>query len=420
MKIMVIGKGGREHALVKAFAENKEVDKVYCIPGNGGTNLIDRCENVNLKTIGGMVDFAVKMGVKIAMPGSEETLVNCIVDKFTDAGIETFGPHGDAAMLEGSKAFAKDFMEKYGIRTADFRQFAVHEDAVEYLDKCKFPVVIKADGLAAGKGVLICGIRKEAEDALKKLMIDRHFGKAGETVVIEEYLKGFEASIHCFYDGKTFLPLLSAKDHKKIGEGEIGPNTGGMGVVVPNPGIDNDLWRDFEENILFPTKIGLESEGLQFQGVIFFGLMIQNGKCYLLEYNMRMGDPETQGLLALLDYDFTSLVVKTLSGNLNGTKLRWKKGSSCCVVLASGGYPGEYRKGYRIEGLSDINNSEVFMAGADLENGGLVTSGGRVLSVVSAGVDLEDARRKCYADVERITFDSMIYRKDIGKFSIPE
>lgn len=414
MKIMVLGSGGREHALACAFLKNRDVEKIYCVPGNGGTEDLERCENVNLRTIDEIVRFGGEKGVSLAMPGSEATLVEGIVDRLTDAGIKAFGPDRKAAMLEGSKAFAKDFMNRFGVRTAEYRKFSSYGDALEYLSECSFPIVIKADGLAAGKGVIICRIREEAEDALKLIMVDKHFGSSGDRVVIEEFLEGFEASIHCFFDGKTFLPLLSAKDHKKIGEGERGPNTGGMGVVAPNPWMTDELWEDFNKNILSPTQEGLLSEGLSFQGVIFFGVLVQNGRCYLLEYNMRMGDPEIQGMLSLLDSDFTTLVTDTLSGKLENTELKWKEGSACCVVLASEGYPGSYRTGYEIKGITSDISSNIYMAGVQKKEGIPVTSGGRVLSVTAVGSSLEEARSLCYRDVEKISFEGKTFRKDIG------
>ncbi len=414
MKIMVLGSGGREHALTCAFLKNRDVEKIYCVPGNGGTEDLEKCENVNLKTIDGIVRFCREKGIDLAMPGSEAALVKGIVDRLTEAGIKAFGPDRKAAMLEGSKAFAKDFMNKYGVRTAGYRSFSSYKDALGYLSECPFPAVIKADGLAAGKGVIICRRREEAEDALKLIMVDKHFGSSGDRVVIEEFLEGFEASIHCFFDGKTFLPLLSAKDHKKIGEGERGPNTGGMGVAAPNPGMTDELWEDFNKNILAPTKEGLLSEGLTFQGVIFFGVLVQNGRCYLLEYNMRMGDPETQGMLSLLDSDFTTLVTGTLSGKLENTELKWKEGCACCVVLASEGYPGTYRTGYEIKGITPDISSNIYMAGVQKKEGLPVTSGGRVLSVTAVGSNLEEARSLCYRDVEKISFKGKTFRKDIG------
>ena len=414
MKIMITGSGGREHALAAAFLKNKRVENVYCIPGNGGTEDLDRCENVELSAITDIVRFASEEKIDLVMPGSEASLVEGIADRLQEAGIKVFGPRKNAAMLEGSKAFAKDFMKKYGIRTAGYRSFTDFKTAMEYAEKCPLPAVVKADGLAAGKGVIICRTGDDIRNALKLMMVDRAFGDSGKKVVMEEFLEGFEASIHCFFDGETFVPLLSAKDHKKIGEGETGPNTGGMGVVVPNPGMSEELWADFTSSILEPTKKGLLSEDLRFSGVIFFGLMIQNGKCSLLEYNMRMGDPETQGMLAMLESDFTSLVEAAVSGELSNTEVRWKDGSACCVVLASRGYPGKYETGFKISGIPEVTNSAVHPAGMKKIDGIPVTSGGRVLSIVSNGHSLFEARERCYREVNKISFEGMTFRKDIG------
>ncbi len=414
MKILITGSGGREHALASAFLKNKKVTRVFCVPGNGGTEDLEGCENIRLTDIGDVVRFASDNNIDLVMPGSEVFLVEGIADRLQDAGIKVFGPHRNAAMLEGSKVLAKDFMNKYGIRSAGYRSFSDYKTASEYADTCPLPAVVKADGLAAGKGVVICKTREELRNAIKLMMIEKVFGTSGESIVVEEFLEGFEASIHCFFDGETFIPLMSARDHKKIGEGETGPNTGGMGVVVPNPGMNEELWNDFTVNILEPTGKGLLSEGLGFSGVVFFGLIIREGKCRLLEYNMRMGDPETQGMLAMLESDFTSLVESAVNGKLDSAVLKWKEGSACCVVLASGGYPGSYESGFEIKGISDITESTVHPAGISRQNGKPVTSGGRVMSIVSTGKSLTEARELCYSEIEKISFSKMVYRKDIG------
>jgi len=365
LKILITGSGGREHALVRMLLKNEKVEKVYCAPGNGGTALEKGCENIPLTDIRELADFASVNGVTLALPGSEDMLVAGIADRFQEKGIPVLGPHKKAARLEGSKCFAKEFMQKYGIKTAAYRNFSSYESAESYLNECDYPVVLKADGLAAGKGVLICNNQSEAETALNQLMKDRQFGDAGDNIVIEEFLEGVEASILSLYDGKEILPLLSAKDHKKIGEGETGPNTGGMGVIAPNPHVSEQVMDAFRKDILKPTLEGLQKESLQFQGVIFFGLMINEKGVYLLEYNLRLGDPETQAVLSLLDSDLLELVEKTVGGNLAGTDLQWKSGSSCCVVLASGGYPGNFEKGKCITGLDDCRSS-IYIAGATL------------------------------------------------------
>ena len=413
MKILVTGSGGREHALVKKLLQNPDVTKVYCAPGNGGTESEEGCENVPLTDPQYLADFAAANQIDMALPGSEDMLVAGIADRFKEKGIPVLGPHRAAALLEGSKCMAKDFMKKYGIKTAAYGNFTDYDEAREYLETAGFPIVLKADGLAAGKGVLICADLTEAVDALDTLMKGRAFGDAGDSIVIEEFLTGVEASILSFYDGKTIMPLLSAKDHKKILEGETGPNTGGMGVISPNPHVDERVMDLFNTEILEPTRRGLDKEGLNFAGVIFFGLMINEKGVYLLEYNLRMGDPETQAVLSLLDSDLLELIQASIEGRLDTVQPEWKSGSSCCVVIASGGYPGSYEKGKKITGIGS-SQSDVFIAGAKLENGELYTSGGRVLNVVATGATLEEARRNCYADVSRISFENSVYRKDIG------
>ncbi len=419
MKILITGSGGREHALVRMLLKNNKVEKIFCAPGNGGTALEPGCENVSLTEIQELADFAHKKGVSLALPGSEDMLVAGIADEFQKKGIPVLGPHKKAAMLEGSKCLAKEFMQKYGIKTAEYRNFNSYEEARPYLNQCSYPVVLKADGLAAGKGVLICRDKAEAEDGLKQLMQDRQFGAAGDSIVIEEFLEGVEASILSLYDGNTILPLLSAKDHKKIGEGETGPNTGGMGVISPNPHVDAGVMDAFQKDILLPTLRGLQEEKLQFKGVIFFGLMINEKGVYLLEYNLRLGDPETQAVLSLMESDLLHIVEQTISGSLSSAELKWKEGSSCCVVLASGGYPGKYEKDKIITGIDDCTNS-VYVAGAALKDGQLATTGGRVLNVVATGRDLAEAREKCYRDIELIRFDDMVFRKDIGLAALSE
>jgi phosphoribosylamine---glycine ligase len=413
MKILVTGSGGREHALVKKLLENPSVEMVYCAPGNGGTALEEGCENIPLTDISSLADFAAEKAVDLALPGSEDMLVAGIADLLKEKGIPVLGPHRAAALLEGSKCLAKDFMKKYGIKTAAYENFSSLDKAEKYLEGCEFPIVLKADGLAAGKGVLICQNRNEAFDALQALMNDKKFGAAGDKIVIEEFLEGIEASILSFYDGKTILPLLSAKDHKKIGEGESGPNTGGMGVISPNPFVDEKVMSLFQEEIMKPTIEGLAEEGLQFAGVIFFGLMINDKGVYLLEYNLRMGDPETQAVLSLLDSDLLEMIQAALDGSLKSCKPRWKEGSSCCVVMASGGYPEAYEKNKIISGIEKCSSS-VYIAGAALNDNKLLTQGGRVLNVVATASDLETARKHCYEDVANISFQNAVYRRDIG------
>ena len=413
MKILVTGSGGREHALIQSLLKNNSVEKIYCAPGNGGTEGEALCENVPLSDPAELADFAERKGVNLAVPGSEDMLVAGIADLFKNKGIPVLGPDKAAARLEGSKCFAKDFMEKYGIRTASYKNFTSFKEADKWLDNCPYPTVLKADGLAAGKGVLICENREDAKKGLQELMVDKQFGDAGSSIVIEEFLQGVEASILSFFDGETILPLLSAKDHKKIGENETGPNTGGMGVVSPNPHLTDEIMEGIKAEILAPTLKGLKAENLLFSGVIFFGVMITEKGNYLLEYNLRMGDPETQAVLSLLDSDLLELIQACVNNKLAGITPVWKDGASCCVVLASGGYPGSYAKGYEITGLSEADCS-VYMAGARRENNALYTAGGRVLNVVATGKTLDEAREKAYRNVDRIDFKDKVFRRDIG------
>lgn len=413
MKLLVIGAGGREHAIIWKLLQNENVEKIFAAPGNAGTESMEKTENLNITDIDELLKFAKENKIDLTILGSEELLVAGIVDKFQAEGLKIFGPHQKAAMLEGSKTFSKDFMKKYGVKTAEYENFDNYDKAFAYLDKCDYPLVIKASGLAAGKGVIIAQNRQEAEEALKDIMLDSKFGSAGAEVVIEEFLEGVEASILSFYDGNTIVPFVSAKDHKKIGEGETGLNTGGMGVIAPNPYVDEDVKEAFERDIMNPTLEGLKAEGLQFAGVIFFGLMITSKGVYSLEYNMRMGDPETQAVLPLMENDFLDLVLHALEGGLDMVEVKWKNKSAVCVVMAAGGYPESYNKGDLIEGLDKVEN-QVFMAGVKNE-GGFRTNGGRVLNLVALGDNLEVARKNAYEDIKNITFDKSYYRKDIGE-----
>ncbi len=413
MKLLVIGAGGREHAITWKLAQNENVEKIFVAPGNAGTESVKIAENVNITDIDKLLEFAKVEKIDLTILGSEELLVAGIVDRFKEKGLKIFGPHQKAAMLEGSKTFAKDFMKKYGVKTAAYENFDNYEEAHKYIDKCDFPLVVKASGLAAGKGVIIVQNKVEAEEALKDIMLDSKFGNAGAEVVIEEFLEGVEASILSFYDGQKIVPFVSAKDHKKIGEGEIGLNTGGMGVIAPNPYVTEEVNNAFMEDILNPTLNGLKSEGFDFAGVIFFGLMITKKGVYSLEYNMRMGDPETQVVLPLMETDLLDLILHALEGALDMVEVKWKKKSAVCVVMAAGGYPVSYNKGDLIEGLDNVNN-QIFIAGAKRDNG-IRTNGGRVLNVVALVDTLECARKNTYNDVSKILFKDAYYRKDIGE-----
>lgn len=413
MKILVVGSGGREHAICWKVSQNEKVEKVFCAPGNGGTAMLPKGENVNIKGIDELLEFALKEKIDLTIVGSEELLVDGIVDRFQEKGLKIFGPDKKAALLEGSKAYAKDFMKKYGVKTAAYEVFTEVDKAKEYIKTCEFPLVVKASGLAAGKGVLICQNLEEALKAVDEIMVDKVFSAAGEKIVVEEFLDGVEASILSVTDSKVILPFISAKDHKKIGEKETGLNTGGMGTIAPNPYVTKEVYDAFINGIMNPTLEGIKAEGMNFVGVIFFGLMITDKGVYLLEYNMRMGDPETQVVLPLLESDFIELLESGLKGDLANADVKWSNKSACCVVLASGGYPEAYNKGYEITGIDKVDNM-VFVAGAKAEDGKLLTSGGRVLNVVAVGDNLEDARAKAYADAEKIDFTGKYCRKDIG------
>lgn len=413
MKILVVGSGGREHAICWKVSQNEKVEKVFCAPGNGGTAMLPKGENVNIKGIDELLEFALKEKIDLTIVGSEELLVDGIVDRFQEKGLKIFGPDKKAALLEGSKAYAKDFMKKYGVKTAAYEVFTEVDKAKEYIKTCEFPLVVKASGLAAGKGVLICQNLEEALKAVDEIMVDKVFSAAGEKIVVEEFLDGVEASILSVTDSKVILPFISAKDHKKIGEKETGLNTGGMGTIAPNPYVTKEVYDAFINGIMNPTLEGIKAEGMNFAGVIFFGLMITDKGVYLLEYNMRMGDPETQVVLPLLKSDFIELLESGLKGDLANADVKWSNKSACCVVLASGGYPEAYNKGYEITGIDKVDNM-VFVAGAKAEDGKLLTSGGRVLNVVAVGDNLEDARAKAYADAEKIDFTGKYCRKDIG------
>lgn len=414
MKILVIGSGAREHAICNNLLKNEKVSKVYCAPGNAGTAREKNCENVKISTIDEILNFAKKESIDLTIVGSEEMLVYGIVDKFEENGLKIFGPNKQAAILEGSKAYAKDFMKKYGVKTAEYELFTDYDKANEYLNKCNYPIVIKASGLALGKGVLICQNKEEAKNALEDIMVKKIFKEAGNEVVIEEFLEGVEASILSVTDSNVIIPFISAKDHKKVGDNDTGNNTGGMGVISPNPYYTKETEELFIKDILEPTLKGIKAEKMSFAGIIFFGIMITKKGVYLLEYNVRMGDPETQAVLQLLETDYLSIIESAMKRELSTLNIKWKNKHACCVVMASGGYPASYNKGYKIEGIDKING-QCFIAGAKLdENNNIITDGGRVLNVVNIADSLEEARKLTYADIEKIDFKDKYYRKDIG------
>ena len=414
MKILLIGSGGREHAIARKFAQNNKVQKIYCAPGNGGTALEQKCENINIIGMNELVKFAKDNKIFLTFVGPEVPLIDGIVDLFNKENLRIFGPSKKAAMLEGSKSFSKEFMKKYNVKTAKYEVFTEANEALRYLKNQEFPIVIKADGLAAGKGVYICDSLEEANSAVKDIMIDDIFTGAGNKIVVEEFLEGIEASILSITDGEVILPFVSAKDHKQIFDGGKGPNTGGMGVIAPNPYVTNEVKKEFESEIMNPTLLGLREENLDFKGIIFFGIMITKKGTYLLEYNVRMGDPETQSVLELMDSDFLELVNHSIDKNLKNFNLKWKDEYCCNVVLASKGYPGKIEKGFEIFIDKAVKNN-IIIAGGELKENKLVTSGGRVLSVIEIAKTLEEAINKTYLKVEEVNFYGKYYRKDIGR-----
>ncbi|GFZ31513.1 phosphoribosylamine--glycine ligase [Clostridium zeae] len=416
MKLLLIGGGGREHAIAWKLAKSPKVEKIYVAPGNGGTALEDKCENIGLETYEEMAKFAKENNIDLTVVGPEEPLTKGIVDLFKKENLKIFGPEQKAAMLEGSKSFSKDFMRKYNIKTAAYEVFYDSENAVEYLKSADYPIVIKADGLAAGKGVSICEDFKQAEDTIKDFMVQDKFKGAGKKIVIEEFLQGVEASILSITDGKTIIPFISAKDHKQIFDGGVGPNTGGMGVIAPNPYVTDSVFEDFEKNIMETTLVGIREEGFDYKGIIFFGVMITEKGCYLLEYNVRMGDPETQSVLSLMDSDLLELIEFSLEEKLSAAEVKWKKGACCNVVLASKGYPEAFEKGFKID-IDPSVKENVFIAGGVIKDEVLVTSGGRVLSVVGVGDTIEAAREKAYSNIDSVIFEGRYFRKDIGLIS---
>ena len=413
MNLLLIGSGGREHAIAWKLAKSNKVSKIYVAPGNGGTAFENKCENVNITDIDELVKFAKEKNIYLTVVGPEDPLTKGITDKFKEAGLRIFGPDKNGAQLEGSKSFSKEFMKKYGVKTAEYEVFTEAPKALKYLEKCSYPVVIKADGLAAGKGVSICSTKEEAKDAINDFMVNDIFKGAGQKVVVEEFLDGVEASILSICDGHTIIPFVSAKDHKQIYDGGKGPNTGGMGVLAPNPYVTDEVLKDFEENIMKNTLKGIQEEGFDFKGIIFFGLMITKKGTYLLEYNVRMGDPETQSVLSLMNSDLFEVIEAALNEKLSETTIKWKNEVCINVVLASKGYPKKFNKGYEIK-IDDSIKDKVFVAGAVEENGVLKTSGGRVLSVVGHGKTLEEARKDAYNNVKLVSFKDSYCRTDIG------
>lgn len=418
MKVLIIGGGGREHTLAWQIRKSPLVDDIFCTPGNGGTEEIANNVEIKAEETGKLLRFAKQEEIDLSIVGPEAPLVSGIVDTFQDEGLKIFGPNRDAASIEGSKAFSRELMKKMGVPQPSHCIFSDPQDAKNYLEQMDFPLVIKASGLAAGKGAIIVVNMDEANKTLDDMMVKKTFGKAGEKVVIEEFLKGEEVSLLVLTDGKNVLPFVSSQDHKPIYEGDKGPNTGGMGAYAPAPVLNQIEAGKVIDTIILPVLSGLKEEGIEYKGVLYAGLMITEQGPKVLEYNCRFGDPETQAILPLLDSDLAASLIATIEGDLNNIQFKWKTGSAVCVVLASGGYPIEYKKGKEISGLEKLKPIEdivVFHAGTRREEGKLVTSGGRVLGITGIGNNLKQAIESTYSAIGKVTFDKMYYRKDIGK-----
>ena len=414
MKVLVVGSGGREHAIAYTLKKSQKVDEIYAIPGNPGIAQIGTCYNLKVEDLEGILKFVEEKAIDFTVIGPEVPLCLGLADLLEDNGHKVFGPRKAAATLEGSKAFSKEFMKKYNIPTADSVEVHSYEEAIASLAKFTYPVVVKADGLAAGKGVIICENYQEAVLALKSMMIDGALNNAGNCVVLEEFLTGFECSLLCFVDGDTIVPMVYAKDHKQIYDGNKGPNTGGMGTVSPNPFMPENIDATLKNDILDPILKGFKDSKLDYRGVLFIGLMIENGKAKVLEFNVRFGDPETQVILLRLASDLFDVMYATSQKQLNQIDIKWSNDYALCLVLSSAGYPNAYEKGKIITGLDEVNDVVVFHAGTSVKDGNIITSGGRVLNVCALGTSLEDVRKKAYEAANQINFDGKYYRKDIG------
>lgn len=414
MKVLVIGSGGREHAIAYKLNQSSKVDKIYAIPGNPGIAKIGECIEGSVEDNKMIVDFAKENKINLTVIGPEVPLCNGLADDLEAAGLMAFGPTKHAATLEGSKAFSKDFMVRHNIPTAKYKEVNSYDEAIEAINDFDYPLVIKADGLAAGKGVVIVDNVDDAKTTLKEMMVDGSLDGAGSKVVLEEFLTGFECSLLCFCDGETIVPMVSAKDHKQIYDGNIGPNTGGMGTVSPNPFMPENIDEVLKNDILDPFMKGLKADNMDYRGVVFIGLMIENGKAKVLEFNVRFGDPETQSIMLRLDSDLYDIMVGCATKTLKDVEVKWNDQHVACLVLASGGYPGSYAKGIEIKNIDDCDDCVIFHAGTAIKDGKLVTSGGRVLNICATGSSLEDVRNKVYAVADKIDFEGKYYRKDIG------
>ena len=414
MKIMVVGGGGREHAIIKKLKENKKITEIYALPGNGGIAADATCVNIGAKDIDAITAFAKENKIDYAVVAPDDPLVLGCVDALSSAGIPCFGPGKDAAIIEGSKVFSKNLMKKYGIPTAEYEVFTDMESALTYLETAPIPTVIKADGLALGKGVIIAMTRDEAKDAVCSMMQDKIFGESGSQVVVEEFLTGPEVSVLSFTDGKTVVPMISSMDHKRALDGDKGLNTGGMGTVAPNPYYTKEVADRCMKEIFLPTVEAMNKEDRSFKGCLYFGLMLTEKGPKVIEYNCRFGDPETQVVLPLLESDLLTVMMATTDGTLDKTEVRFADKNACCVIMASAGYPQKYESGYEITIADEVRDS-VYVAGAKLEDGVLKNAGGRVLGVTAVEDTLEKAIDSAYAKVQKVTFANAFYRKDIGK-----
>ena len=414
MKLLVVGGGGREHAIIKKLKENKSVEEIFALPGNGGIAADATCVNIGAKDIDAIVDFAKNNAIDFAVVAPDDPLVLGCVDALNEAGIPAFGPNKAAAIIEGSKVFSKDLMKKYGIPTAEYEVFSDKDAALAYLETCPIPTVIKADGLALGKGVIIAETREDAKDAVVSMMEDKIFGESGSNIVIEEFLTGPEVSVLSFTDGNIVVPMVSSMDHKRALDGDKGLNTGGMGTVAPNPYYTAEVADRCMKEIFLPTIEAMKKEEREFRGCLYFGLMITEKGPKVIEYNCRFGDPETQVVLPLLDSDLLEIMMATAKGELKEEMVKFADDAACCVVMASNGYPQAYEKGFPITTDEDFGGI-LYVAGAKLaEDGAVLTNGGRVLGVVARAEKLEDAVAEAYKQVEKVHFDNAYYRKDIG------
>ncbi|MBR2078638.1 MAG: phosphoribosylamine--glycine ligase [Clostridia bacterium] len=414
MKIMVVGGGGREHAIIKKLKENKDVSEIFALPGNGGIAADATCVPVKATDIDGIVNFAKENTIDYAVVAPDDPLVLGAVDALSELGIPCFGPNKNAAIIEGSKVFSKNLMKKYGIPTAEYEVFTDAAEALKYLETAPIPTVIKADGLALGKGVIIAMTRDEAKDAVHSMMEDKVFGESGSSVVIEEFLTGPEVSVLSFTDGKTVVPMISSMDHKRAKDNDEGLNTGGMGTVAPNPYYTSEIAEQCMKEIFLPTIEAMNAEGRTFKGCLYFGLMITPKGPKVIEYNCRFGDPETQVVLPLLESDLLTVMKATTEGTLAETEVKFSDKNACCVIMASDGYPQKYESGFEIK-IADEVKDNVYVAGAKIEDGILKTAGGRVLGVTAVEDTLEKAIDSSYAKVQKVSFDNAYYRKDIGK-----